>query len=293
MSLAFVTMVYQDEFFLKLWIDYYLQFVERKDLHVICHGPQPYAEEIAEGCNIAVCDRDPTDGQMDRDRFAFVSSYCSALVGSNRRVIYNDVDEVIVLDPDHGDHLAEFLLGIDASIRVVSPLGLEIIHRTDLEGDYDYDRKMLSQRKYIRMSGHYTKPNITNKELRFGPDGHGCSHDRLCLDERLLTFHLKWFDALFHLRRFRDRLDMRAIRDDGTPINVGSGSWGWSETTYRLATNQFLAMPIVPPEQNFDFSDLKMKAIGSFRDRGDGQHRIGWFKDNRLHVLPERFVGLV
>lgn len=293
MAIAFVTMVYNDAFFLDLWLRYHEKFVPRSDIHIICHGPQPEAERMAEGCNIVICERDPTNAQMDRDRFIFVSDYCTSLVPHYDRVIYNDVDEVIVLDPDHGDDPVKYIAGIDPAIRVISPLGLEIIHRVDLESDYDYSRPMFAQRRFVRMSGHYTKPNITNVGIIWRPDGHGASHDTLYLDDHLYTFHLKWFDQQFHVNRYRDRTRMHITDDKGRVHKVGAGSWIWSEAVYKAAANRFLAMPIVPVEENFVFTDRRAQVLSTFGTNGGGQYKIGWFTDVKLHTLPERFVGLI
>lgn len=293
MSVAIVTMVYNDSFFLDLWLKYYERYFPRHDIHVICHGPQAYVEASAQGCNIAVCPRDPLSRSLDRDRFTFIGKYCSALLDSHDRVIYNDVDELIMLDPQQGDDLSGYIHGIPPDIRVISPIGLEMIHRTDLEGDYDYGRAVLTQRQFVRMTGQYTKPNIFNKQLSFGPDGHGVSHDQLYLADDLFTMHLKWFDHRFHMARFHERAQMRLKQADGSTVNVGGGTWTWSETLYRSISNRFLALPISDREIRADLHLLRERAQATFQRRGDGHYKVGSFNVNFLHVLPERFVGLV
>ena len=57
MSVAFVTMVYNDEFFLDIWLRYYRKHVPAGDLYIITHGPQPYAHEMGKGCNVIEIDR--------------------------------------------------------------------------------------------------------------------------------------------------------------------------------------------------------------------------------------------
>ncbi|MEL6570871.1 MAG: hypothetical protein AAFQ64_04380 [Pseudomonadota bacterium] len=39
MSTVFATMVYNDEFFLDLWVRYYEKHTDRKNLHIVMHGP--------------------------------------------------------------------------------------------------------------------------------------------------------------------------------------------------------------------------------------------------------------
>jgi hypothetical protein len=293
MSTIFVTMVYNDRVFLDIWVRYYSRHTDRRNLHVITHGPQPYVEEIAQGCTIIEIERDPRNPRLDQDRFAFINHYCGELTASHHRVIYNDVDEIIVLDPDFGTDLVGAIEALPVEDRVVTPLGLEIIHRPDMESDYDYSRGMFNQRRLVRINGWYTKPCITNTPVIWGPDGHGSSHPAISLSNRLYLFHLKWFDEAFHVRRHQDRLKLRFKDDEGREVIVGAGSWGWSEQTYRLVTNSFLRMTIDRDGLGFDFSSQRARILRSFSGNERGMFKIDWFAGGDLRVLPERFVGLL
>lgn len=292
MSIAFVTMVYNDEFFLKVWCEYYRNYVPSEDIYVITHGLQPSAEMIAEGCNIVLLERDPKNPHLDRDRFKFINNFCADLTTKYDRVVYNDVDELIALDPDIGDNPVSYILSLPADQQVVSPLGLEIIHRPDLEGSYDYSRAVLSQRRFVRVNGWYTKPCITSVPVIWGPDGHGSSHPELHLDDSLYLFHLKWFDYGFHVQRHKDRLKMRFNDENGREVVIGAGSWGWSEMTYQIFTNAFLRMSLDRGSRGFDFSAHRKRIIDSFIFNALGVYKIDWFADGDLRVIPERFVGL-
>ncbi|RCW88293.1 hypothetical protein [Paracoccus lutimaris] len=293
MSIAFVTMVYNDEFFLDVWLRHYLKYTAPENLYVITHGPQPYAHEMARGCNVIEIDRDPRNPRLDQDRFAHLSKFCSELTASYDRVIWNDVDEIILLDPKYGSDLIGYMESIPRQQQVITPLGLEIVHRADLESDYDYGREMFAQRRYVRFNGWYTKPNITGIPIIWGPDGHGSSHDQIHLDDRLYTFHLKWFDQSFHINRHRDRLKLRFNDDDGNEVIVGAGSWAWSESTYLIISNSFLRMNVLPPRRSFDFGPQRELVRSSFRGGSNGMYRISWSVDGTLHHLPERFVGMI
>lgn len=293
MSIAFVTMVYNDAFFLDIWLRHYLKYTAPENLYVITHGPQPYAHDMARGCNVIEIARDPRNPRLDQDRFAWLSAFCAELTASHDRVIWNDVDEIIVLDPAYGSDLTGYILSIPRQHQVITPLGLEIVHRVDLESDYDNARPMFAQRKFVRFNGWYTKPNTTSVPLIWGPDGHGASHDQIYLDDNLYTFHLKWFDQNFHINRHRDRLKLRFTDDDGKEVIVGAGSWSWSEATYLVVANSFLRMPILPPERSFDFSRQRQRVLSSFTEGKTGMYRISWSVDGTLHHLPDRFVGLI
>ena len=292
MSTVFVTMVYNDDIFLDIWLRYYEKYTDRSNLHVITHGPQPSARELALGCTIVELDRDPRNPRLDQDRFAFINQYCSELTSRHNRVIYNDVDEIVVLDPACGTDLVGYIESLPADRQVVTPLGLEIVHRQDHENDYDYARQVFAQRKFVRVNGWYTKPCITNTDIIWGPDGHGSSHGKLHLDDNLYLFHLKWFDTAFHLNRHRERLKLRFKDDAGEDVIIGAGSWSWSEMTYRIVTNSFLRTSIDKHELGFDFSAHKDRIRASFVGNEKGMYKIDWFVDGDLRVLPERFIGL-
>ncbi len=291
MSVAFVTMVYNDEVFLDFWLRYYDKHTSRENMHVITHGPHKTAHEVAKGCVITECPRDPNDPSMERGRFQYIVDYCSALTESYDRVIYNDVDELIVLDPEYGDDLVSYLENIPEEHTVVTPVGVEIIHRPDLEADYDHSRPLLSQRKFSRLNAWFCKPCITNAPIIWGPDGHGCSHPKQFIDPGLYLFHLKWFDRKFHTDRYYDRQKMRFLGPDGKPVVIGVGSWSWSALNYRIVTNQFLSFPIISGEDAFDFTPHKKRLNDSYA--GEGMYKSSFFVEQRLRVIPERFVGTI
>ncbi len=292
MAVIFCTMVYNDAMFLDIWVRYYAQFTARENLHIITHGPQPYAHEIAKGCTIIEIERDPLNPRLDQDRFVMICDYVAELTKTHERVIYNDVDEIVVLDPDVGSDPVAYIAALPAEQQVVTPLGLEIVHRPDLESDYDYGRKMLYQRRFIRVNGWYTKPCITNCPVIWGPDGHGSSHPVIHLDPNLYLFHLKWFDQAFHTNRHLDRLKLRFKDHEGEEVIIGAGSWGWSEQTYKLISNSFLRMSIDRNDKGFDYEDHRKRITSSFVGNDKGMYKIDWFVDGDLRELPERFIGL-
>ncbi|MCV2868327.1 hypothetical protein OEW28_06765 [Defluviimonas sp. WL0002] len=293
MSTVFVTMVYNDEVFLDIWSRYYAQYTDRKNLHVITHGPQPNAAKIAPGCTFLECPRDPRNPRLDQDRFAFINDYCAGLTKTHDRVIYNDVDEIVVLDPGVGSDLVGYIEAIAPDIGVITPLGLEIIHRPDIENDYDFTRPLFSQRKFVRVNGWYTKPCITNVPVVWGPDGHGSSHPHIHVDENLFVFHLKWFDKTYHVNRHKERLAYRFKDDNGEEVIIGAGSWSWSALTYKIVTNSLLRMSFDKNGKGFDFSAQRERVRNSFVENDRGMHKIDWFVESDMRELPERFVGLI
>lgn len=292
MAVAFVTMVYDDAFFLDIWVKYYSRFTERRNLYVITHGPQDYAHEIAAGCNIVEVNRRAPYRAMDSDRFHLVNHFCSGLNYMFDWVVYNDVDELLVLDPEVGPDPVAYIDALDTRQEVVSALGVEIIHRVDLESDYDPRRAMLAQRKYMRLNAWYCKPCVTSIPLRWGPDGHGSEHGTYNLSDDLYLFHLKWFDQKFHTDRHQDRLNMRGKNADGSDLVFGAGSWSWSKFEYQRISNDYLRFSVEKKGKGFDFSQERARLKESFVEGRTGFYATDWFVDGDLRILPERFVGL-
>ncbi|MEL6570872.1 MAG: hypothetical protein AAFQ64_04385 [Pseudomonadota bacterium] len=225
-----------------------------------------------------------------------MSDYCSDLTKDHDRVIFNDVDEIIVLDPDIDTPLVDYLEAVDTTTRVITPLGLEIIHMKARENDYDYSRGMFAQRKFVRVNGWYSKPCITNIPIIWGPDGHGSSYGEIYVDPNLYLFHLKWFDDKFHKDRHKERLKQRWINKKGQEIIVGAGSWTWSERTYQIVTNGFMRMPIDLHEQGFEFTDYRKRLKESFTPRPNpvrDMYLIHGFRGNDLRIIPEKFIGTI
>jgi hypothetical protein len=273
-------------------VKYYSRFTDRRNLYVITHGRQDYAHDIAAGCNIIEVNRRAPYRAMDSDRFHLVNHFCSGLNYMVDWVIYNDVDELLVLDPDMGTDLVGYLEALDTRRQVVSALGVEIIHRVDLESDYDPSRDMLAQRRFVRLNAWYCKPCVTSIPLRWGPDGHGSEHGTYTLSDDLYLFHLKWFDQKFHMDRHQDRLNMRGKNADGSNLVFGSGSWGWSKFEYQRISNDYLRFTIESKGTGFDFTEERKRLRETFVQGKTGFYSTNWFVDGDLRVLPERFVGL-
>lgn len=291
MSTAILTMVYQDEYFLKLWVDYYARYTERKNLFVISHGPQDYVQDIARGCTIIEVNRREHYPGMDSDRWNFVTKFASGLTHMYDNVIYNDVDEVVVLDPEAGDDVIDYIERIPPEREVITPFPVELVHRRDHEHDFDYSRPMLAQRRFVRVNARYAKPCITRKEIFWNPDGHASDYPKLFLDDNLYLFHLKWFDTNFHCERHNLRAQMTCIDAAGNVVNIGAGTWSRGMDSYRFMADQVLDQPIDASAVGFDFDRARHKLRESFTGEGT-RYSSSMFVLHELRTVPDRFVGL-
>ena len=105
-----LTMVRNDEFYLRKWVEYYGAQLGRENLYVYFDGVDQQVPEWCEGVNI--CVREKVVGQVakaDKGRINFLSERAAELLGSYDLVIGTDADEILVVDPALGLSLAEFL----------------------------------------------------------------------------------------------------------------------------------------------------------------------------------------
>ena len=130
-TVAAVTMVRDDLFFLKAWLRHYGEAFGRENCYIINHGRGAEVSELAQGCNVIGLPGDPHKN-FDMKRWRMLNNFVMGLRCYYNHVIVGDVDELVVLDPDAGTDLKSFLETVPAN-RVLTPLGLEVIHRVDQE----------------------------------------------------------------------------------------------------------------------------------------------------------------
>ena len=121
-----LTMVRNDEFFLRKWVAYYSAQIGAANLYVYFDGEDQVVPDFCEGINVCVRERVP--GQVaaaDRGRIDFLSSQASELLKNYDMVIGTDVDEFLVVDPQLGVSLSEFLSRLPARVSY-SGLGIDV-----------------------------------------------------------------------------------------------------------------------------------------------------------------------
>jgi hypothetical protein len=288
---AFVTMVRDEEVFLPIWVAYYSRFVSREHLYILCDGLEQRLPVGCDGCQVLRLPEQAAESGWDEARWRMLSDFASALLARYDTVVLNDVDEIIVLDPQHGEDLLSELAAT-REIGVISPFALELVHRTDLEPErLDPDRRILGQRRYVRLNASYCKPCVTSRKLRWSLGGHYSDHPLLSLSRRLFLFHLKYVDRELLLARQAKRLGL--VKGDGSHKNGVAGP-GWSKSVSEI--DSFLASFVAkgPPESTdcrFDWQRRRIEASWAHDDEsGLWTHRT--FHNRRTYELPNRFMGL-
>lgn len=188
-TIAAITTVRNDEFFLAKWIRYYGEQFGQAALFVVLDG---HDQEKVAGCDavnfISVPHEEVGRAEGDRSRALFMSDLAHKLFSDFDIVIATDVDEFIVVDPRRGISLAEYLS--DHSERSsLSSLGLDVAQNRKLEAALVPDQPILDQRRFAIVSSRYTKPNITFRPLTWGSGLHRIKGENYRIDPHLYLFH--------------------------------------------------------------------------------------------------------
>src|SRR5581483_1471923 len=123
MKIAAVTMVYNEAHFLPRWIRHYAAQVGAGNCTVIDHGSDDGCTDALPGVNLLRIPRSPTD-EVERARF--LSGFCASLLSWYDWVIYTDVDEFLVADPDHFASLPDLLAA--SAHPVITSIGFNLHH---------------------------------------------------------------------------------------------------------------------------------------------------------------------
>lgn len=288
-TVAAVTMVRDDAFFLRAWLRHYGEMFGRQNCYVINHGYGEEVAELARGCNIIGIPGDPHKN-FDVKRWGLLNNLVGGLRKYYRHVIVGDVDELVVVDPDKGMNLREYLEQMPDK-RILTPLGLEVIHRVDLEPDAITDH-IIGPRRHVRPAPHYSKPCVISAAAKIARGGHFAQYPKLHTPDELYLFHLKFCD----FEQYAGAMDRRnaitsAMGDDIKGTSIGRHWFGAARGEDRAL---FEAFEGLTREEGFDFSFMRRRMQRSWKARGE----TGYYEFNRpdydtQYVLPERFVGVI
>ena len=202
--IAALTMVRNDEFYLRKWIEYYGAQLGRENLYVYFDGLDQLVPEWCEGVNVTLCPK--VVGQVaksDKGRINFLSDRAAKLFKRYDLVIGTDADEILIVDPKLGLSLAEYLSQANIT-TTLSGLGVDVGQHVTLEEPIDPSRPFLSQRHYGRLSSRYTKANVIAQPLRWGSGFHRVKGHNYHIGKDLYLFHFGYFDIGRIEARFAD-----------------------------------------------------------------------------------------
>lgn len=294
MSLAVVTMIYNEKKMLPLWVNYYGNQVGFSNLYVIDNDSSDDCLKILPD-EVSVIRYPKGNGFSDNRRARFVSSFCAGLLNVFESVIYVDCDEFVVPDPGVYSGLQDYQKKMKSDF--VTPVGLNLCHKIDEEEDLDFDKKILNQRSYVTIEPAMCKPCLTKKPLSWGGGFHSCDRPpNLCSD--IYLFHLK--DVDFSSRLERQKLTREIVWEKN--VSKDSGPGRHQRSSDEVIVNRFNRRSKWPVHDlNNSVVNLFINAANNnlfFIDSGREARKIrikfsevGWFNRN-LYKLDNKFRNI-
>ena len=204
--IAAVTMVRNDDFYLRKWVQYYGAQLGRDNLYIYFDGLDQTIAPFCEGTHAELVEKIGTQVvEAEKGRLKFLSEKAAALLsGGYDLVIGVDADEFIIPDPKLGKTLAEYLDGVDVKSSI-SALGLDFGQKLGEEPDITEDEPFLHQRHYAQVGTRYTKPSIIARPLLWGSGFHRIKGHNFHIAKDLYLFHFGYFDKKRIEDRFKDK----------------------------------------------------------------------------------------
>ncbi len=285
---AALTMVRDDAFFLKAWLRHYGGLLGRENCYVVNHGRGEEVADLAQGCNVIGIPGDPHKN-FDVKRWRLLNGMVQGLRNYYRHVIVGDVDELVVLDPEAGTDLKSWLETVPEK-RVLTPLGLEVIHRIDVEPEA-ISGKILGPRRHVRPAPHYSKPCVVSVPTKIARGGHFTQYEKLHTPEHLYLFHLKFCDFPAYTEVMNRRNDTTATLGTVKEVSIGRHWFAEARGEDRAVFEAFEGLEM---QEGFDMGPLRRKMQRTFKSRGDtGFYHFDRPDYDTQYVLPDRFVGVI
>lgn len=203
-KIAALTMVRNDDFFLKKWVEYYGRELGKENLYIYFDGLDQQIAPFCEGTNAQAVEKIGTQVvAAEKGRLRFLSEKAAALLGSGYDLVIGvDADEFVIVDPKVGKSLVEFLSERKIGTSL-SGLGLDFGQKLGEEGDITDAVPFLNQRKYAQVGTRYTKPSVVARPCVWGSGFHRIKGHNFHIAKDLYLFHFGYFDK----KRLEDRFN--------------------------------------------------------------------------------------
>lgn len=251
-KIAAITMVRNDDFYLKHWTKYYGAELGEENLYIYLDGKDQKLPDWCPKAHVVAVDK--IKGQVvsaEKERLLFLSNRAKELFEKGYDLVIGvDADELLVVDPNVGKGLREYLSGLDIK-NSVSGLGVDVGQFLGKEADIkEDDTPFLNQRKYARLSTRYTKPSVLAAPLQWGSGFHRIKGKNFHIDKNLYLFHFGYFD----MRRIEARFADPDRREAGWTKHIAKRSKtikqvtnhkarDWDRTTKVARTMQTIIRP--------------------------------------------------
>lgn len=191
-----ITMVRNDEFYLRKWVEYYGTQLGRENLRIYFDGEDQQIPNFCDGVYTELKPRIPgMVVKAEKERLGFLSRQAARLMQEERYdlVIGIDADEYLIVDPKLGMTLREYLSTKRVDV-CLSGLGVDVGQHLEQEKVIDASIPFLSQRRYAYLCSRYTKPSIIAQPVTWGSGFHRVKGHNYHIDENLYLFHFGSID---------------------------------------------------------------------------------------------------
>ncbi len=286
---AVMTMTRDEAAMLPRWVGYYGSQVGNDNLFVIDDNSVDQSTDQLP-CTVLHMPPGPWKRNWMQTRVDLVNSLTRGLLTCFDVVIFTDVDEFLVPDPQHHDGLRAYL-DARASSDALAPLGLNVLHDPGSEPPLEAGRPVLSQRRLVKFAPGMCKPLVKRRPAPWLQGFHGIKAPYV-VDPELLLLHLKYADeqALADVADRRQKIYVQERRGSG------KSTWPLGAETLQQQVRQWVAEVHLGEvrELSSDLCDLSQVVhempSGYFRSRGPEDVAES---DNPLMLLPERFRSVV
>ena len=204
-KIAALTMVRNDDFYLRKWVEYYGAQLGPDHLYIYFDGLDQRIPDFCAGTHAELHEKIGSQViSAEKGRLKFLSDRASALLAEGYDLVIGvDADEFIVVDPKLGQSLPEYLSGRKIKTSL-SALGLDFGQKLGEEGDITDAQPFLRQRHYAQVGTRYTKPSIVARPCVWGSGFHRIKGHNFHIAPDLYLMHFGYFDRKRLEDRFRD-----------------------------------------------------------------------------------------
>jgi hypothetical protein len=288
-TVVVLTVARDEGVMLRRWVAHYAAHVGVENL-IVLDDSSVDGSTTGLPCTVHRLPGLPGDRDFEVARMDLVSGMARGLLAVYDVVVFVDVDEFLIPDPDKYADLREFLAA-RPNHDVIAPMALNVVHHQALEGALDPDRPVLGQRQFAKFVPLMCKPAIKRVPAPWRFASHGITAP-FQVDPELFMVHLKFADRDL----LRTVADHRRRLVDADRRGVGS-SWavGGDELTSMLAT--FVDGPdaddvpeFAPTQHELDRA-VHRDSSGAYRAAKPGQLKA--MELQPLVRVPQRLFGRV
>ena len=282
-----MTMVRDEADMLPRWIDYYGGQLGVQSLMVFDDNSVDGSTDDLP-CTLYRLPPEPWKRRWARTRVNMVNGISRGLLACNDVVIFTDVDEFLVPDPDKYDGLLDYLAH-RSDRPVIAPLAFEVMHNARVEPEFDPARPLLEQRRFVKFSPAMCKPLLKRVPAVWEPAFHAI-HAPFEVDPDLFMLHLKYYDEGALSRVAEHRYRIRETEGRGHPRSF------WAKSPDKL-TSLLSSWTSSDKEddgagrtldvEQLDYRDLiSENSEGAWRAKAN---QVTSLSKSPLQELPERF----